>query len=112
MSVVRVSVVLTFFSCSAIWLLLEAEFLAITLVAALAGRLTPNRAAKEFGKGAADLTMAALLIGFARAIEVVLDAAMVKDTIISGIAGTLEGLPAAVAAVGMLMLGWLVKGSG
>ena len=46
--------------------------------------------------------MAALLIGFARAIEVVLDAAMVKDTVINGIAGMLEGLPAAVAAVGML----------
>jgi uncharacterized ion transporter superfamily protein YfcC len=86
------------------WFLTElsAVFLAITLIAAVAGRLTPNRAAKEFGKGAADLTMAALLIGFARAIEVVLDAAMVKDTIINGVAGTLEGLPAAVAAVGML----------
>ncbi len=86
------------------WFLTElsAIFLAITLAAAVCGKLAPNRTAREFGKGAAELTMAALLIGFARAIEVTLDAALVKDTIIHGIAGFLDGLPAAAAAVGML----------
>ena len=86
------------------WFLTElgAVFLGLTVLAALLGRLGPNRVAREFSTGAAELTSAALVIGFARTIEVVLDDAVIKDTVIHGIASTLEGLPAAAAAVGML----------
>ncbi|MCP5114923.1 MAG: YfcC family protein, partial [bacterium] len=86
------------------WFMVElgAVFLAIAGLAAIAGAIPPNRAAKEFTKGAAELTNAALLIGFARTIQVVLDDASIKDTVIHGIAGTLEGLPPAAAAAGML----------
>ena len=86
------------------WFLTElgAVFLGLTVLAALLGRLGPNRVAREFSTGAAELTSAALVIGFARTIEVVLNDAVIKDTVIHGIASTLEGLPAAAAAVGML----------
>ena len=72
------------------------------MLAALLGGLSPNFAARKFSIGAAELTSAALVIGFARTIEVVLDDAVIKDTVIHGIASTLEGLPPAAAAVGML----------
>ena len=86
------------------WFLVElgAVFLGLTVLASLLGGLSPNLVARKFSAGAAELTSAALVIGFARTIEVVLDDAVIKDTVIHGIASTLEGLPPAAAAVGML----------
>ncbi len=86
------------------WYLTEltAVFLALALVAAVAGRLGPNTVATEFIRGAAGLTATALLIGFARAIQVVLTEGRVIDTIINGLAAPLQTFPAEVAAIGML----------
>ena len=81
---------------------LTAVFLALALVAAVAGRLGPNTVATEFIRGAADLTATALLIGFARAIQVVLTEGRVVDTVINGLAAPLQAFPAEVAAVWML----------
>ena len=88
------------------WFLTElgAVFLGLMVLAAVLGGLGPNRVAREFGSGAAELTSAALIIGFARTIEVVLDDASIKDTVIHGIAGSLENLPAALSASGMLLV--------
>ena len=81
---------------------LSAVFLAIGLLAALAGGLGPNAAARAFLGGAAAMTTTALLIGFARTIQVVLSDAQVIDTVIHGLAGPLAALPGHAAAVGML----------
>ncbi len=88
------------------WYLLElsAAFTALALVAALLTGMAPNRVAAEFKKGAGELTTAALLIGVARAIQVVMNEAMITDTVIDGIASLLEGLPAAFAAIGMFLV--------
>jgi uncharacterized ion transporter superfamily protein YfcC len=85
------------------WYLVEmgALFLALSLVMALIGGLTADDAANEFGVGAADLTMTALLVGFARSIQVVLDDGTVVDTIIHGLAQPLTRLGPELAAVGM-----------
>ena len=48
--------------------------------------------------GATELTAAALLIGFARTIQVVLTDAQVIHTIVNAIAGLLDGAGASVAA--------------
>ncbi len=86
------------------WYLVElsAVFLGIGLLAALVGRLGPNGAARAFLDGAGEMTATALLIGFARTIEVVLSDARVIDTIIQALATPLGALPAHAAAVGML----------
>ena len=86
------------------WYLVElsAVFLGIGLLAALVGRLGPNEAARAFLDGATEMTATALLIGFARTIEVVLSDARVIDTIIQALATPLGALPAHAAAVGML----------
>ncbi len=86
------------------WYLTEmaALFLGLGIVAALLGRLSPSLTAREFCKGAAAMTTTALLIGFARTIEVVLTDGQVIDTVIHGIAKPLEQVGAFGAAVGML----------
>jgi len=45
-----------------------------------------------------------LLVGFARTIEVVMTDGQIIDSVVHGIAGVLEGLPAEAAAIGMLMV--------
>ncbi len=86
------------------WYILElnAVFLGVGLVAAILARMTPNKTARAFIGGAADMTAAALLIGFARAIQVVLDDGMIKDTVIHAIAGPLQTAGPSVSAIGML----------
>ncbi|MEX1023958.1 MAG: TIGR00366 family protein [Planctomycetota bacterium] len=81
---------------------LAALFLAVGLLAATLARLSPNETAREFCRGAAEMTTTALLIGFARTIEVVLTDGRVIDTVIHGIAQPLEAVGAGGAAVGML----------
>ena len=83
---------------------LTAILLGVGVVSALIGRLEPSVAATSFCRGAAELTTTALLIGFARAIQVVLSDAQVIDTIINGIAQPLDTVPPTVAAIGMLVV--------
>ena len=81
---------------------LSAVFLAIGLISAAVAGVVPNRAARAFLSGAAEMTATALLIGFARTIEVVLSDARVIDTIVYGLAQPLAALPSHAAALGML----------
>lgn len=88
------------------WYLVEmgALFVAMTIVLAAVARISPDRTAVEFGKGAAELTTTALMIGVARGIQVVLDEGGVVDTIVHGISVPLQGLPGALSAIGMFMV--------
>ncbi len=88
------------------WYLVEmgAVFVALTLVMAVITRISPDRTAVEFGAGAAALTSVALLIGVARGIQVVLHEGGVVDTIVHGLSVPLQGLPAALSAVGMFFV--------
>jgi uncharacterized ion transporter superfamily protein YfcC len=88
------------------WYLIEmgALFLALSLVLAAVGRIGPDRAARTFAAGAAELTTTALLIGFARAIQVVLDSGRVIDTVVWAVAQPLQQLGSSAAAVGMFLV--------
>jgi uncharacterized ion transporter superfamily protein YfcC len=79
-----------------------AIFLWIGLAGAAVARRSSGETSRAFIRGASEMTAAALLIGFARSIEVVLDDGNVIDTIIHGIAGLLEGTGPEVSAMGML----------
>jgi uncharacterized ion transporter superfamily protein YfcC len=81
---------------------LNAIFLGIGLLAAILSSMSPNTASRSFLRGAAEMTTAALIVGFARTIEVVLSRGQIIDTIIHAIAGTLKGTGPYVSAVGML----------
>lgn len=88
------------------WYLMElsAVFLALGVVVAIVGGLSPNLAAQKFCEGAAELTTTALLIGFARTIEIVLVDGQIIDTVVHGIATSLSGMGKEVGAVGMLFV--------
>ena len=88
------------------WYMVEmgAVFVALTVVMAIIARMSPDRTAVEFGAGAAALTSVALMIGVARAIQVVLNEAGIVDTLVHGISVPLEGLPGALSAVGMFFV--------
>lgn len=81
---------------------LNAVFLGIGLLAAGISRMSPGDTSRSFISGAAGMTAAALLIGFARTIEVVLVDGQVIDTVIHAIAGVLTNLGPESSAVGML----------
>jgi uncharacterized ion transporter superfamily protein YfcC len=83
---------------------LMAVFMAAGLIAALLARMSPGDTSRTFISNAADMTAAALLIGFARSIEVVLSDGQVIDTVINGIAGLLRDLGPEASAVGMLVV--------
>lgn len=80
-----------------------AIFVGLSVLIAIVGRFTPDLWAKRFCEGAAELTTTALLIGFARSIEVVLVDGQVIDTIVHGISQPLASLGTQGAAVGMLV---------
>ena len=92
------------------WYLTELAglFFGLALFSMAIARMHPNDAAARFTEGAAEMTGTALLIGFARTIEVVLTEGVVIDTVIYGIAAALSSADrlgeasAVVAAWGML----------
>ena len=81
---------------------LTAIFLGLGLCAAIVSGLSAGETSRSFIQGASEMTSAALLIGFARTIEVVLDEGKIMDTVIHAIASVLEDTGADVSAVGML----------
>lgn len=88
---------------------LSAIFMGIAVLTAALGRMSPNEGARRFCRGAAELTTPALLIGFARTIEVVLQEGKVIDTVIHGLAGLLTSVPAWGAAIGMMVVQALIN---
>jgi uncharacterized ion transporter superfamily protein YfcC len=83
---------------------LNAVFFGIGLAGALIARMSPGETSQTFLEGAAKMTAPALIVGFARAIAVVLEDGQIIDSIVDSIAGLLEGLPADVSAIGMLVV--------
>ena len=81
-----------------------ALFLLLGLAAGLLGGLGLNGTAEAFVAGFRDLAFSAMLIGFARAIFVVLEQGQIVDTVVQGLAAPLHGLPVGLAAVGMVGL--------
>lgn len=83
---------------------MSAAFFVMGVAAGLIGRLGPSGTAEAFVEGFQAMAFAALLIGFARAIFVVLDEGRVVDTLVSGLFAPLGHLPVAASAAGMMFV--------
>ena len=81
---------------------MAALFFTLGVVAGLVGGLGLTGTAEGFIAGFRDIAFSALLIGFARAIFVVLEQGQIVDTIVNSLSAPLAGLPAWVAALGMM----------
>ena len=77
-------------------------FFLMGVLAGLVGGLGPGGTAEAFLRGFRDMSFAALLIGFARGILVVLEDGHVVDTLVAGLFAPLQGLPVGWAAAGMV----------
>jgi uncharacterized ion transporter superfamily protein YfcC len=82
---------------------LSASFFIMGLVVGLISAMGVEGTVRAYVKGFREMTYAALLIGVARAIFVVLDEGQVIDTIVYGLFQPLEGLPPLASALGMVV---------
>jgi uncharacterized ion transporter superfamily protein YfcC len=88
------------------WYLTElgAVFFGLTVLVVIVYRINPSEAAKAFGIGASELTMTALLIGFARSVALLLEDGQVLHTIVNALAIPLQETGPELASVGMYMI--------
>jgi uncharacterized ion transporter superfamily protein YfcC len=89
---------------------MSALFFAMGLAVGLIGGLGAGGTARAFVTGFTSMTYAAMLIGFARAIFVVLDQGRIIDTIVNALVTPLQSLPVALSALGMLLVQVAVHG--
>ena len=82
---------------------LAAVFFIMGVSAGLVGGLRLAGTADGFVEGFRSMAFAALLIGFARGIYVVLEDGRVVDTIVQAMFAPMAGLPSTIAALGMML---------
>lgn len=70
-----------------------AQFIYMALICGFCGKMSPTEIAKAFGKGASKMMVAGLMIGIASSISRILAAGKIIDTIVLGIATTLNYAP-------------------
>ena len=80
---------------------MSAIFIIIGLGTAVIEKVKPNKFVKLFVSGAQKMVYAALIVGLARSIVVILEHGIVLDTMVNYIANILEPMPAIVGAMGM-----------
>jgi uncharacterized ion transporter superfamily protein YfcC len=83
---------------------LSAVLIVMGILAGLIGRLGVNGTAEAFVQGFRDMAFAALLVGVARAISVVLTEGRIIDSVVNALFTPLETLPAAAAAISMMLV--------
>ncbi len=81
---------------------LSAMFLIVGVAAGLVAGMGASGTASAFAEGFRAMAGAALLIGFAKAISVVLEQGIVLDTIVQGLVAPLDQLPRTASAIGMM----------
>jgi uncharacterized ion transporter superfamily protein YfcC len=81
-----------------------ALFFVMAIVVGLIGGLGLGGTADAFIEGLRSMAYAALLIGFARSISVVMEQGLIIDTVVQGLATPLAGFPVAAAALGMMVV--------
>ena len=88
---------------------LAALFLGLGLLAGIVGGFSPNQLARHMTKGMSGVTFGALIVGFARAIVLILEQGAILDTIVYGLSQPIMGLSASIAAVGMFIIQSLIN---
>lgn len=88
------------------WFLTElsANFFLIGLVAGFIGGMKVNAIFDAFIDGMKLVVYGAIIVGFARAILVVLESGVIIDTIIHSMSSVLDHIPNALTAIGMLVI--------
>lgn len=80
---------------------MSACFLVMGIVSGLIGKLGLNGTARAYAGGFQEMAFAAVIVGLARSIYLILEEGKIIDTIVFGLFNPLEDLPLAVSAIGM-----------
>ncbi len=80
---------------------MSACFLIVGLICGLIGKLGLNGTAKAYASGFQEMAFAAVVVGLARSIYLILDEGKIIDSIVFGLFNPLEDLPMTISAVGM-----------
>ncbi|MBE7727551.1 MAG: YfcC family protein [Enterocloster citroniae] len=96
---------------------IAAVFLIMAIVCGLTGGFSGNRICDEFVAGARRVLVGALVVGFAKAISLVMDQAFITDTIVYAFSSLLSGMPKVIGALFMyifqvIMNCFIISGSG
>jgi uncharacterized ion transporter superfamily protein YfcC len=83
---------------------LAALFFAVGVLAGVLGGLGVSGTAEGFAEGFRSMAFAGLLIGFARAIYVVMNEGQIVDTVVQGMFTPIAGLSATLSALGMMVV--------
>jgi uncharacterized ion transporter superfamily protein YfcC len=88
------------------WYLNEitAVFILVGVVSGFIGKMSPNDMALNFAQGAKNIIPAALTIGIARSVLVVMEEGKILDTVVHGLASSLHGLPTVGIALGIFLI--------
>jgi uncharacterized ion transporter superfamily protein YfcC len=89
---------------------MSALFFAMGVLAGLIGGLGFGGTAAGFVTGFTSMAYAAMIIGFARAIFIVLDQGRIIDTLVNGLVTPLQSLPVMLSALGMMLVHAAVHG--
>ncbi|XKH50550.1 AbgT family transporter [Chryseomicrobium palamuruense] len=93
------------------WYLTEltASFIIIGFAAGLVGKLGVNRTFDAFVDGMKLVAFGALIVGFARAIVVVMENGLIIDTLIQALSSVISSLPSTLTVIGMFFVQVLIN---
>ncbi|MBO0322803.1 YfcC family protein [Muricauda sp. CAU 1633] len=82
---------------------MSASFFALGIVAGLIGKLGVNGTGENYIEGFKEMMFAAIILGLANSISLILKEGMIMDTIVYGLFGPLKYLSPSVSAVSMMV---------
>lgn len=88
---------------------ISSVFIAIGILCAFTGGLGVNEAVDNFVKGATNLLYAALCVGFARSITIIMTEGNILDVIVHGFSKFVIALPPQLTAVGMFFFQGIIN---
>ena len=88
---------------------LTALFLGFGILMGLAGGMTPDQVAQEFSKGLGGIAFGAIVVGFSRAIVLVLEDGHVLDTIVYFLTECIAGAGDSMTLIGMFLIQSLIN---
>lgn len=88
---------------------ISAVFIILGILAGIIGGLKPKKIADEFINGAKGITFGALIVGFAKAVYLIMDNSKILDTMINGIVRMLDIFPASITVIGLFIVQWFIN---
>lgn len=87
------------------WFMFEigAIFFIVAFVSGIIGRMSLDDITNDFIKGASSVLLAALVVGLARGILIIIESGGIIDTIIFGLVAMIQGLPEGISIVGIFL---------